>query len=112
MRFLADLHISPLTVTFPKSLGHDVIRVGEVLPINATDELIIQEARRDSRIILTQDLDFSRLIAVSGESTPSLISLRLKSSRIEYVNTLLSRLLPDLEAQGLESAHDGAFVSR
>jgi predicted nuclease of predicted toxin-antitoxin system len=101
MRLLADLHISPQTVVFLKSLGHDVIRVGDVVPINATDELIIEQARRDSRIILTQDLDFSRLIAISGESAPSLISLRLNSSRIEYVNTLLSRVLPDLDAQGL-----------
>jgi hypothetical protein len=54
--------------------------------------------------ILTQDLDFSRIIAVSGESAPSLISLRLTSSRIEYVHSLLSRVLPDLEAQSLEGA--------
>jgi len=97
------LHISPQTVAFLKSLGHDVIRVSDVLAVSATDESIIYLARGDSRIILTQDLDFSRVIAVSGESTPSLISLRLKSSQIEYVNSLLSRVLPDLEAEGLEA---------
>jgi predicted nuclease of predicted toxin-antitoxin system len=103
MRLLADLHISPQTVAFLVSLGHDVIRVSDVLAINATDESIIEEARRDSRIILTQDLDFSRIIAVSGESGPSLISLRLESSRPEYVNSLLSRALPDLEAEGMQA---------
>jgi predicted nuclease of predicted toxin-antitoxin system len=87
-----------------KSLGHDVVRVNEILPIDASDELIIEQARRDSRIILTQDLDFSRIIAVSGESAPSLISLRLTSSRIEYVHSLLSRVLPGLEAQSVEGA--------
>ena len=97
------MHISPQTVAFLKSLGHDVIRVSDVLAVSATDESIIYLARGDSRIILTQDLDFSRVIAVSGESTPSLISLRLKSSQIEYVNSLLSRVLPDLEAEGLEA---------
>ena len=104
MRLLADLHISPQTVEFLKSLGHDVFRVNDVLPVNADDELIIEQARRDSRVILTQDLDFSRLIAVGGQSTPSLISLRLKSSRIEYVNSLLSRVLSDLEAEGVDAA--------
>ena len=63
MRLLADLHISPQTVTFLGTLGHDVVRVGDVLAINATDQLIIEHARRDARIILTQDLDFSRIIA-------------------------------------------------
>ena len=104
MRLLADLHISPQTVAFLKSLGHDVVRVNDILPVNADDELIIEQARRDSRVILTQDLDFSRIIAISGESAPSLISLRLKSSRIEYVNSLLSRILPQPEAEGLEAA--------
>lgn len=104
MRLLADLHISPQTVTFLRTLGHDVVRVGDVLPINATDQSIIDHARRDARIILTQDLDFSRIIAVSGESAPSLISLRLKSSRVEYVSSLLSRVLPELEAEGLDAA--------
>ncbi|SRR5260370_33280109 len=103
MRLLADLHISPLTVVFLKSLGHDVVRVSEILPINASDEVIVQRARRDLRIILTQDLDFSRIIALSGEMSPSLISLRLESSRIEYVNAILSRVLPDLEVEGLDA---------
>src|SRR5207248_1318004 len=100
MRLLADLHISPLTVAVLNSLGHDVIRVSDVLPLNAADQLIIETARREARIILTQDLDFSRLIAVSGHSAPSLISLRLRSSRIEYVNAVLLRVLPSLEAEG------------
>ena len=104
MRLLADLHISPLTVTFLKSLGHDVVRVGEILPIKASDELIVEQARRDSSTILTQDLDFSRIIALGGTTSPSLISLRLESSRIEYVNSILSRVLPDLEREGVEAS--------
>ncbi len=104
MRLLADLHISPLTVELLKSLGHDVVRVSEILPTNASDEVIVQRARQDSRIILTQDLDFSRLIALSGQMSPSLISLRVQSSRIEPVNRLLSRVLPDLNAEGLDAS--------
>ena len=104
MRLLADLHISPVSVAFLKSLGHDVVRVNEVLPTNATDDVIIEKARRDSRIILTQDLDFSRIIAIGGYTSPSLISLRLESSRVEYVNSILSRVLPDLEAEGLDAS--------
>ena len=48
MRLLADLHISPLTVAFLRSLGHDVVRVGDILPTNASDGLIIEQALRDS----------------------------------------------------------------
>jgi len=104
MRLFADLHISPVTVTFLRSLGHDVVRVTDVLPPNASDEVIVGQARRDSRIILTQDLDFSRLIALSGQLTPSLICLRLASSRVEYVNDLLAEVLPLLEVEGVDAA--------
>ena len=46
MRLLADLHISPQTVAFLKSLGHDVVRVNDILPVNAADELIIVRRRQ------------------------------------------------------------------
>jgi len=35
MRLLADLHISPRTVQFLQRLGHEVIRVNEILPATA-----------------------------------------------------------------------------
>ncbi|PYR99761.1 MAG: hypothetical protein DMG12_19765 [Acidobacteria bacterium] len=103
MRLLADLHISPLTVELLKSLGHDVVRVSEILPTNASDEVIVQRARQDSRIILTQDLDFSRLIALSGQMSPSLISLRLQSSRIEFDEIFCPICFPGRRAGGIHA---------
>lgn len=102
MKLLADLHISPRTVEFLRSLGHEVVRVHEILPVTATDEEIVTRAIEERRVILTQDLDLSALIALSGKSFPSLISLRLHSSRIEYVNALLEKILPALENDMLQ----------
>lgn len=98
MRLLADLHIAPRTVAFLKSLGHDVVRVTDILPPNTPDEVIVQHAAQDRRIILTQDLDFSSIIALSGQRSPSLLSLRLNSSKVELVNSVLQRMLPILES--------------
>jgi predicted nuclease of predicted toxin-antitoxin system len=83
MRLLADLHIAPRTIEYLKSLGHDVVRVSQVLPPTSADHEIIAYAGRDRRAILTQDLDFSAEIAVSRQAFPSVILLRLSSSRIE-----------------------------
>jgi predicted nuclease of predicted toxin-antitoxin system len=66
MRLLADMHISPRTVAWLRSLGHDVVRVDEVLQPTASDEAIVDRARKEGRVVLTQDLDFSAIIAVSG----------------------------------------------
>ncbi len=97
MRLLADLHISPRTVAFLRGLGHDIVRADDQLPRTAADAAIIEAARAENRVVLTQDLDFSALIAVKGDSRPSLISLRLSSSQIEHVNEVLGRVLPAVE---------------
>jgi predicted nuclease of predicted toxin-antitoxin system len=83
VRLLADLHISPSTVSFLRSVGHDVVRVDEVLPNTTSDAEILARAAQESRAVLTQDLDFSALVAVAGMRAPSLISLRRSSSRVD-----------------------------
>ena len=95
MRILADVHISPRTVDFLRSLGHDTVRVSDALTPEAADEETIAEAEQDRRIILTQDLDFSDIVALSRRTAPSVVSLRLASSRIETVNSRLEQMLPD-----------------
>lgn len=98
MRILADLHIAPRTVSFLQTLGHDVERVTDVLPSTASDEAIVAQAIADRRTILSQDLDFSAIVALSGKTIPSVITLRLSISRIEYVNSVLERNLASIEA--------------
>jgi predicted nuclease of predicted toxin-antitoxin system len=96
MRLLADIHISPSTVALLRTLGHDVVRADALLPNTATDEEIVTAARADDRSILTQDLDFSAIIALSGARSPSLVTLRLSSSRVPHVNDVLARVLPQI----------------
>lgn len=107
MRLLADLHIAPRTVEYLKSLGHDVVRVSQVLSPTSPDHEIIAYAAGDRRAILTQDLDFSAEIAISGQAYPSVVLLRLSSSRIETVNAVLSDVLPALE----QDVRDGALIT-
>jgi predicted nuclease of predicted toxin-antitoxin system len=97
MRILADMHISPVTVRFLQGLGHEAVRINEVMTLNASDREIVERAGSSERVILTQDLDFSEIIALSGKMKPSLISLRLSSSRIEFVNAILEKVLPRIE---------------
>ncbi len=107
MRLLADLHVSPRTVTFLRALGHDTIRSSEVLAPTASDQEIIDFAFAHQRAVLTQDLDFSTLIALSGKTSPSLISLRLAHARSDYVNSILERVLPVIQ----EDVEAGAIVT-
>jgi len=45
--------------------------------------------------------NFSAIVALSGASTPSIISVRLGSARIEVVNRRLEVVLPTIEADVL-----------
>lgn len=58
MRILADMHISPITAKFLQGLGHDVVRVNEVMKSNASDREIVERAESSERVILTQDPGF------------------------------------------------------
>ncbi|GAF83892.1 unnamed protein product [marine sediment metagenome] len=50
MKILADIHISPITVRFLQDLGHDAIRVNEILPSNSSDKTIVETAKKERRI--------------------------------------------------------------
>jgi predicted nuclease of predicted toxin-antitoxin system len=96
LRLIADVHISPLTVAAIRSRGYDIVRSTDLLPPNATDESILTLARIEGFAIVTQDLDFSMLVALSNYTQPSLITLRLSSGKPEAVAQRLLDILPCL----------------
>ena len=96
LRLIADVHISPLTVTALKLQGHDIARSTDFLPATAADVEILEFARVEGRLVLTQDLDFSMLVALSNYDQPSLITLRLSSAKPAVVTQRLLEVLPNL----------------
>jgi predicted nuclease of predicted toxin-antitoxin system len=73
MKFLADMGISPRTVTFLKSLGHDAVHLQEQGLGRLSDPLVLRKAREEGRVLLTHDLDFGELMAASGAELPSML---------------------------------------
>lgn len=104
MRFLADMPISPKTVFYLRSMGHDVYRISEKGLPKAKDSEIVDIAENEQRIILTMDLDFPAIIATSRKSTPSAIIFRLSDESHENVNFLLNDILPRVEREILKGA--------
>jgi predicted nuclease of predicted toxin-antitoxin system len=104
MRLIADVHISPLTVAALKAQGYDIVRTTDLLPATAADAEILALARVESRVILTQDLDFSMLVALSNYGLPSLITLRLSSVKPDLVTQKLLDVLPTVETELTEGA--------
>lgn len=97
IKLLADMNISPVTVSNLQKQGWDIIRVVEILPATASDLQILEFAREEERVILSQDLDFSMLLAVGGYNQPSLITLRLSFTDPEVVTQKILSSLPQIE---------------
>lgn len=96
LRLLANMNISPETVNALSKKGIDIVRVSEILPVTSSDREILDLARRQNRVVVTQDLDFSALLALGGFNHPSLITLRMTVSDPETVTRKLLDVLPGL----------------
>jgi len=107
IRLLADVHISPKTVADLQKQGYEIMRSSEVLPANAPDINILEFARTENWVVLTQDLDFSMLVALSRYSQPSLITLRLSSAKPDIVTQKLLEVLPQIE----EALKEGSAIT-
>lgn len=104
LTFLADVHISPLTVMVLRNRGFDIVRITDRLAATATDREIIHLAYHEKATIITQDLDFSAIIAQSGLDGPSVITLRVADARPDTVTRILLTMLPLIHSDLIEGA--------
>ena len=65
MKFLADMGISPRTVDRLREWGYDAVHLHELGLDRLPDVDILDKARQENWIVLTHDLDFGELLAIS-----------------------------------------------
>lgn len=107
MKFLADMGISYRSVNYLSNLGYDALHLSELGAIEKEDADILAQARLDGRVVLTNDLDFGDLLALSGASLPSVVIFRLQDMTAENVN----RHLDDILTRYMAALHDGVIIS-
>ena len=97
LHFLADMNLSPFTVEDLIQDGYNITRVSNLLPASAPDAMILNFARQQDMVVITQDLDFSALLALGGHNRPSLVTLRLTNTDPSVVPQRLRQILPQVE---------------
>lgn len=99
-----------------RSMGHDATHLLDQGLHRLSDEQIVEKALEEDRVILTHDLDFGRIVALSRSGFPSVITFRLNDMRPVTVNhvldDLLSRLGSDIESGALVSVSDQSIRVR
>ncbi len=89
IRFLADESCDFAMVRALRSHGYDVLTVVEVAQ-GADDEKVMRLARREGKILLTEDKDFGRLAYAEGMSGMGVILLRYPAwARTELADDLV-----------------------
>jgi predicted nuclease of predicted toxin-antitoxin system len=95
MRFLTDMGISLRTVEWLREKGHDVVHLRDEGLQRLPDDQILEKSRLENRILLTVDLDFAQLLAVSQSSLPSVVLFRLGNENYDQINDCLNLLIDE-----------------
>lgn len=79
MRFLADQNVEGPIVARLRGAGHDVLLLGEKLPVRAPDHEVLRQARQEERVLITNDKDFGELIFLQQKAAAGVVLLRMPS---------------------------------
>jgi predicted nuclease of predicted toxin-antitoxin system len=99
MRVLLDNNLSERLIPILAEQSWDVTHVRALGLRDADDEVVMETARQDDRILISADTDFGALLATSHAATPSVVLVRRVSGRrVEDLAAILLANLPGLEA--------------
>jgi predicted nuclease of predicted toxin-antitoxin system len=76
MKFLIDMNLSPRWVAFLRDSGWQAIHWSSSGPPDATDSEIMAFAAANDYVVLTHDLDFGAILAVTHGQKPSVVQIR------------------------------------
>jgi predicted nuclease of predicted toxin-antitoxin system len=81
VRFLLDENLSPRLAELLTTAGHDAVHARDLSLGRAPDELILDAARRDGRVVISADADFGEILARMNAGQPSVVFLRRQQGR-------------------------------
>ena len=76
MTLLLDMNLPPAFASALELAGFPAVHWFAVGDPTADDAQILAWARQHSRVLITHDLDFSAILAASGDDAPSVVQLR------------------------------------
>lgn len=107
MKFLLDMGLARSTAEHLRQAGYDAIHLREQGLQRLPDQAIVAKAMKEERIVLTHDLDFGRIVALSQAQQPSVVTFRLEDMRAVRVNQHLQAII----ARFADELQRGALIS-
>jgi len=107
MRFLIDMNLSPSWIPFLRNAGFDAAHWSAVGAADASDRTLMQWAAAQDHVVVTNDLDFSTILAATQRRKPSVIQIRADLLTPVAIGSAVLRAI----AQTDRELAEGALVS-
>ena len=102
-QLLVDMNLSTEWIPLLKAAGHEAVHWSEVGDPRAPDSELMAWALKHDHAVLTHDLDFGTMLALTGADGPSVLQVRCLNVLPEVIGSLVLSLLEtygDLLQQG------------
>lgn len=101
MKFVVDMNLSPRWAATLTNAGWHAKHWSEIGRADATDAEILEYAAANDYVVLTHDLDFGTILAITHGSKPSVVQIRAVDISPESISvqviTALTRAAPEIE---------------
>jgi len=104
MKLLVDMNLSPRWIDLLHSREIEAVHWSTVGPANAPDHQIMAHAAANDFVVLTHDLDFSSILAVTNGDKPSVVQIRTDDVRAEIIGGRVLSALQQAQKELLEGA--------
>lgn len=96
MKLIVDMNLSPKWVTGLLAAGFDAEHWSSIGAANDSDAAIMDYARTHDCVVLTNDLDFSAILAVTHARKPSVVQIRADDLRFVSIGAQVIRALTQM----------------
>jgi predicted nuclease of predicted toxin-antitoxin system len=107
VNLLVDMNLSPQWVSRLARHGFEAVHWSTIGVATAPDEDILGWAREHRFVVITNDLDFSAILAASSGRSPSVVQIRTQDLLSEAATNIVVRALEEYR----EDVERGALLS-
>jgi predicted nuclease of predicted toxin-antitoxin system len=101
--FVLDMGISPRVEEMLVAGGHEAVHLRNIGMRKASDAVIVELARERGFAVVTTDTDLATIVALSGRTEPSVITMRLDNPSADEQVSALENLFRAFPVGELES---------
>ncbi len=104
LKLLLDMNLTPKLVPVLSDAGFECVHWSAVGVPDEDDRSIVEYARKEHMVVMTNDLDFGTILAETGFDFPSVLLLRYRNLSVPFLRPRIIELLRNNEYDFMEGA--------